>query len=103
MVLRYGWSSNRSSLYNQQASAAFLLYDPIQGDRLSNDVIGIGYNWIEPSALDGQDEPNIEVFDRFPPFPKVDATLGYQLVINPALAPTIDNASVVGLRLRSTF
>ncbi len=103
MVLRYGWSSNRSAIYNQQASAAFLLYDPIQGDRLSNDVIGIGYNWIEPSALDGQDEQNIEVFYRFPLFPKVDATLGYQLVINPALAPTIDNASVVGLRLRSTF
>ena len=103
MLLRYGFSTNRSAIYNQQASVQFLLYDPIQGDRLNNDVIGIGYNWIEPSAIGGRDEHNVEVFYRFPLFPKVDTTLSYQSVINPALAPTLDHSSVFGLRMRTTF
>ncbi len=103
MIFRYGVSTDRSAIYQQQASAHFLLYDPIPGDRISKDVVGIAYNWIEPAAIGGRDEQNFEAFYRFPLFPKVDTTISYQSVIRPALAPTRNHASVVGVRLRSTF
>ncbi len=75
-----------------QIKAAFLLYDPIQGDRISKDVASVAYNWIEPSAIEGRDKQSVEVFYRFPVVSKVDMTLSYQSVIKPALAPTIDHA-----------
>ncbi len=58
---------------------------------------------MEPSAVGSRDEWNVEAFYRFPLFPGVDTTLSYQSVINPALAPDIDHASVFSLRVRSVF
>ena len=103
-VLRWGQSFNDSALYKYQAGANFLYYDPQVIGHIKNDVVGVGVNWVEPSAAEpSRDEWNFEVFYRFPMFPGVDTTLGYQYVLHPALAPDIDNASVFSCRLRATF
>ncbi len=101
-ILRYGKSFDDSAFYNQQASAHFLLYDPPLLHLLQNDLIGVAFNWAD--ATSGvRDEYNVEGFYRFPLFPRVDMTLSYQYVINPALDLGIDRASVFSLRIRTTF
>ncbi len=62
-----------------------------------------GTNRFVPPVEGSRDEYNVEVFYRFPLFPGVDTTLSYQSVINPALNPNFDHASVFSLRLRSVF
>jgi hypothetical protein len=106
---RWGKAFNESALYDQLAAAHFLLYDPFNSGRYSEDelihgdVAGVAYNWIQPSAAGARDESNVELFYRFPLFPHTDMTLSYQEIINPALDPTNDSASVFSLRFRSTF
>jgi porin len=108
-IARWGRSYNESALYNQQANAHFLLYDPFcsgqysEKDLLNADVIGTAYSWVQPSATGNRGESNVEVFYRFPIFPYTDMTLSYQAIINPVLDPSIDSSSVFSLRLRSTF
>ena len=48
-------------------------------------------------------ESNVEVIYRFPFFPGIDTTFSYMAVINPALDPNNDFASVFSLRLVSVF
>ncbi|MGI9239511.1 MAG: carbohydrate porin [Verrucomicrobiales bacterium] len=103
-IARWGQSFNESALYKYQAGANVLLYDPFgTAMGMQNDLVGLGLNWVEPTAAGSRDEYNAEVFYRFPLFPGVDTTVSYQGVINPALNPDDDFASVVSLRLRSVF
>jgi hypothetical protein len=106
---RWGRSYNESALYNQQANAHFLLYDPFLSGQYNNqdlthaDVIGTAYTWVQPSAAGSRGESNVELFYRVPLFPYTDMTLSYQAIIDPVLDPSNDFASVFSLRLRSTF
>jgi porin len=106
---RWGKCFDDSALYEELAAAHFLLYDPFCSgrftakDMIHADVFGTAYNWIQPSAVGARDESNLEFFYRFPLFPLTDITFRYQSVIRPALAPTISQASVFSIRLRSTF
>ena len=102
-ILRWGMSWDDSSIYNQQAGAHFLLYDPFGPVGLKNDVVGIAANWVESVAAETRDEYNVEVFYRFPLFPGVDTRLSYQSVINPAFTRDIDHASVFSLGFRTVF
>jgi porin len=102
-VLRYGWSSNASAVYEQQAGAHFLLYNPTGLTRLQNDLLGVAFNWAQAEVSGARAESHLEVFYRFPILPLVDTTLSYQFFINPALDPNNDNASAFSLRLRTTF
>ena len=63
----------------------------------------MAYNWVQPSANGARGESNVEFFYRFPIFPEADAALSYQAIINPALDPNNDSASVFSFRIRSTF
>jgi porin len=106
-IARWGRSYNDSALYEQQAAAHFLLYDPsnsgnYEDDLYNGDVLGVAYNWVQPSAVP-RDESNVELFYRFPLFPDLDMTLSYQAVINPALDPTNDYGSAFSLRFRSLW
>ena len=102
-ILRYGRSFNDSAVYKQQAGAHFLLYDPSFVGHIRNDVLGVAFNWAEPTPTRGRSEYNVEVFYRFPLFPLVDTTLSYQSVINPVLDPDNSHSMVFSLRLRTTF
>lgn len=102
-ILRWGRSYDRSAIYDQQAGAHLLLYDPSLIGTIRNDVIGAAFNWVKSSELGARDEYNAEVFYRFPLFPLVDTTFSYQAIIDPALNPDFDFASAFSLRLRTTF
>jgi hypothetical protein len=108
VIGRWGRSYRKSALYNQQANAHFLLYDPFRTCQYSEkdlthaDVIGMAYTWVQP-FITTRGESNAEVFYRFPVFPYTDMTLSYQAIINPVLAPDNDYSSAFSLRLRSTF
>ena len=102
-VLRWGKSWDDSSLYEEQAGAHFLLYDPLGSDGLQNDLIGLAANWVDATAAGARDEYNAEIFYRFPFFTGLDATVSYQYVKDPALTREIDHASVYSLRFRAVF
>ena len=108
-IARWGRGFNDSALYEQLAGAHFLLYDPFCSgeynaeDLIQADVVGVAYNWVQPSAVGARDESNVEFFYRFPIFPQVDLTLSYQSIFHPALDPDNDHASVFSVRLRTTF
>ncbi len=103
MVLRYGKSFNGSAFYEQQAGASFLLYNPTGITRLQNDLIGVAVTWAQANVDNARAGTNIEAFYRFPILPQVDTSFSYQAVINPALDPHNDFASVFSLRLRTNF
>jgi porin len=103
-IARWGQSFDESALYKYQAGANVLLYDPLgSASGMQHDLVGLGLNWVEPTAVGSRGEYNAEVFYRFPLFPGVDTTLSYQGVIHPALDPSNDFASVFSLRLRTVF
>ncbi|MDH3900894.1 MAG: carbohydrate porin [Gammaproteobacteria bacterium] len=102
-ILRYGKSFDNSALYEQLASAHFLLYDPPGPSQLQNDLIGMAFTWATVPQSGTRGEYNAEVFYRFPIFPHVDTTLSYQSVFNPAFDRDNDHASVYSLRLRTSL
>jgi hypothetical protein len=102
-VARYGWSSNGSAFYEEQAGAHFLLYDPTPKSGMRNDLVGVALNWAQSAISGTRGETNFEFFYRFPIVPQVDTTLSYQSIFNPALDRTTEQASVFSLRLRTTY
>jgi hypothetical protein len=102
-ILRYGRGFDHSAVYKHQGGAHFLFYDPSFIGHIRNDVVGLAFNWVQPTNTGGHNEYNVEVFYRFPLFPLVDMTLSYQSVMNPVLDPHNGHASVFSLRLRTTF
>ena len=106
-LARWGRSYQDSAIYDKQAAAHFLLYDPFQtgcheNDLYNADLVGLGYNWVQPTGVP-RDESNVELFYRFPLFPYVDVTFSYQAIINPALDPSNDYGSAFSMRFRSLW
>lgn len=104
---RWGKSFNQSAAWEKQAAAHLIVYDPFLSGSFSKmgfnaDLLGIAYNLVQPAGVN-RDESNVELLYRFPLFPEVDATLSYQAIFNPALAPDNDFGSAFSLRLRSTW
>jgi len=102
-VLRWGKSWDGAAIYDNQAAAHLLFYDPPGPARLQNDLIGIAVNWVDSAFAGTRDEYNLEVFYRFPLFPGLDTRLSYQYVIDPAFTREFDNASVFSLGFRTVF
>jgi porin len=102
-VIRWGKSFDGAAIYDNQAAAHLLFYDPFGTVGLKNDVIGFAANWVD-STFDGtREEYNLEVFYRFPLFPGLDTRLSYQYVIDPAFTREFDSASVFSLGFRTVF
>jgi hypothetical protein len=102
-IAKNGRSYDNSALFRSQANLLFLYYDPNFIGRIQNDLIGIAFNYVEPSLAGSRGEYNPEIFYRFPLFPHVDMTLTYHSIINPSLDRANDSASAFSIRLRSTF
>ncbi len=99
-VLRWGTSWDGAAIYDNQAGAHLLFYDPLGTIGLKNDVIGLAANWVDSTYEETRDEYNLEVFYRFPLFPDLDTRLSYQYVIDPAFTREFDSASVFSLGFR---
>ncbi len=102
-VFKWGQAFDGSAYFDRQASATFLLYDPHFFGTISNDATGISLNWVDPSAEGSRDESNVEIWYRFPLFPRLDTTFSYMAIINPALDPDNDFASAFSFRLVTVF
>jgi hypothetical protein len=104
-VLRWGRGFNESALFEQQAGAHLVVDDPCVPllEHLSEDAWGAAFNWVKSSAAGARDEYDLEAFYRFPLFPNTDMSLLYQSIFKPALAPSIDHASVFSIRFASSF
>ncbi len=102
-IARYGRSFNDSAIYENQAGAHLLFHNPRFIGHIRTDLVGVAFNWVQPTNSGGHNEYNVEVFYRFPLFPLVDTTLSYQSVFNPVLDPDNTHASVFSLRIRTTF
>ena len=102
-IAKYGRSYDDSALYESQANLIFLYYNPDFIGHIQNDVLGVGFNYVDPSLPGTRGEYNPEIFYRFPLFPQVDVTLTYHSMFNPALDPDNGHASAYSLRIRTTF
>ena len=102
-VFKYGKSYDDSAYFKSQVSASFLYYEPHFFGTITNDVVAVSLNWVDPVAAGSREESNVEILYRFPLFPKLDMTISYMGVINPALDPTNDYASAFSLRFVSVF
>ena len=102
-IVRYGKSFNDSAVYEQLATAQFLFYNPPDPARITEDLFGAAINWGQSSQKGTRNEYDLEFFYKFPLFPLVEVTFLYQLIVNPAFTRELDNASVLSLRLRTTF
>jgi porin len=102
-VLRWGQSWDGAAIYDNQAAAHLLFYDPPGPARLQNDLVGFAVNWVDSAAEGSREEYNLEGFYRFPLFPGLDTRLSYQYVIDPAFTREFANASVFSLGFRSVF
>ena len=102
-VLRWGKSWDGAAIYDNQAGAHLLFYNPPGPASLQNDLVGVAVNWIDSTAEGTRDEYNIEGFYRFPLFPGLDTRVSYQYVIDPAFTREFDSASVFSLGFRTVF
>jgi len=102
-IFKYGKSYNDSAFYESQITGALVFNDPHFIGTISNDAVGVSYNWIDAVTEGARREQNVEIFYRFPLFPGFDTTLSYMAVINPSLDHSNDFASVFSLRLVTVF
>ncbi len=104
-VIRWGKSFDGAAIYDNQAAAHLLFYDPFDTTELGlkNDVIGFAANWVDSTFEGTREEYNLEVFYRFPLFPGLDTRLSYQYVIDPAFTTEFDSASVFSIGFRTVF
>jgi porin len=102
-VLRWGKSWDGAAIYDNQAAAHLLFYDPPGPVRLQHDLVGIAVNWVDSAVEGSREEYNLEGFYRFPLFPGLDMRLSYQYVINPAFTRAFDSSSVFSLGCRTVF
>ena len=102
-IFKYGKSYNDSAFYEGQITGALVFYDPHFIGTISNDAVGVSYNWIDAVTEGARREQNVEIFYRFPLFPGLDTTLSYMAIINPSLDHSNDFASAFSIRLVSVF
>jgi len=103
IVARYGRSYNGAAIYDAQAGLHFLLYQPAGPLRFGTDVFGAALNWVDSATPGAREEYNLELFYRFPVIPKLDMTVSYQYIKNPAVTREFDQTNAFSIRLTSTF
>jgi hypothetical protein len=102
-VFKYGKSFDDSAYFESQVSGSFLYYDPHFFGSISKDVVAVSLNWVDPVAAGSRSESNVEILYRFPLNPRLDMTVSYMGIIDPALDPTNSYASAFSLRFVSEF
>jgi len=95
---RAGWSQGNTPLYNRSVTVGV-----IKKFSFRSDLVGIGYNWGDPSNDALRDQTTIEAFWRFQFAQNFAITPSLQYLIDPALNLAEDAIWVTGLRMRLTF
>jgi porin len=89
-----GWSDGAAPMMNKTAIVGFI-------HRFhKSDLLGLGFNWGDPSNDALRDHYTTELFYRFQFSQNLSFTPSAQLLIDPALNPDEDKIWVFGLRMR---
>jgi porin len=94
---RLGWSDGIAPLANTTTTAGVMYRF------FKRDLLGIGFNWSDPSNDDLRDQYSTEVFYRFQFAQNLALTPSLQWLVDPALNPEEDQIFVWGLRMRLTL
>ncbi len=94
---RFGYSDGDAALMQTTFSTGIGL------KRENNDVAGVGVSWGKPSAGSLRDQFTSEAFYRFQLTQYLAVTPDVQLIVDPALNPTVDVLAFFGVRLRAAF
>ena len=69
----------------------------------SSDLFGAGVGWVQPESDFLDEQVVTEVFYRYHLTPNFAITPGFQHIANPTLNPSVDELTVMSLRMRVTF
>jgi porin len=94
---RAGWSDGGAPLANTTATAGVMYRF------FKRDLLGIGFNWSDPSNDALRDQYSSELFYRFQFAQNLAFTPSVQWLVDPALNPEEDSLWVFGLRMRLTL
>jgi porin len=94
---RFGYSDGDAALMQTVFSTGIGLR------RENNDVAGIGFSWGAPADGTLRDQFTSEFFYRFQLTQFLAITPDVQLIVDPALNPTVDVLAFAGIRLRASF
>ena len=103
-IIRFGRSYDNAAAYRKQGSIRYVRVDPWDPFGLEDDRFGIAASFVDPiiNPFD-RDEWGIDAFYRFNLFERVEASLGYQVIFDPAFNPDEDSISVFSFRLTQFF
>ena len=94
---RAGWSDGGVPLANTTGTIGVMYRF------FKRDLLGIGFNWSDPSNDDLRDQYSTEVFYRFQFAQNLALTPSLQWLVDPALIPEEDQIFVWGMRMRLTL
>ena len=94
---RFGYADGDAALMQTTFSTGLGL------QRENRDVFGIGVSWGSPADGNLRDQFTSEAFYRFQLTQFLAVTPDAQLIVDPALNPTVDVLAFFGLRLRAAF
>ena len=94
---RFGYSDGDAALLQTVFSTGLGL------QRENRDVAGIGFSWGKPADGTLRDQFTSEAFYRFQLTQFLAITPDVQLVVDPAINPTVDMLAFFGIRLRAAF
>jgi porin len=94
---RFGYADGDAALMETTFSTGIGL------QRENKDVAGIGFSWGKPADGSLRDQFTSEAFYRFHLTQFLAITPDIQLIVDPALNPTVDVLALFGIRLRAAF
>jgi len=97
LFFRAGWSDGIAPLMNETITGGVLRRVH------KRDLLGLGFNWGDPSDDMLRDQYSTEVFYRFQFAQNLALTPSLQWLVDPALNPEEDQIFVWGLRMRLTL
>ncbi len=97
VFFRGGWSEGGAPLMNSTATAGAMRRVH------KRDLLGLGFNWGDPSDDALRDQYSTELFYRFQFSQNLAFTPSVQLIIDPALNPDEEQIWIFGLRMRLTL
>ena len=94
LFFRAGWSDGAAPLMNKTVTVGFI-------HRFhKSDLLGLGFNWGDPSNDALSDQYTTELFYRFQFSQNLALTPSVQLLIDPASNPDEDKIWVFSIRMR---
>ncbi len=100
LFAKYARNAGRSGLIKQTSAAGCVWTKPFG---ITEDWLGAGFAWVEPSAPGSKDEYVAETYYRLQLTPFLDLTPAMMLVINPLNKPNADTEGVFTFRVRAKF